>query len=345
MKIITFFFIHFILITGAVFAASTSVNDSPETLVFELSKVDSRKWKEITHQQNVAEKIYEYIPFDQKEGNWSELISVQYFDKFSVNRKAICSVEGFIESYGQQLAKTYPANILTYKIIKKNESDVIYEWILHKTYLNIRPQHEVARAFLTKRGFHRIGVTYQDREMSVAERDKWIKFLKDNVSIKPEIEKVAKSVDHVPIELGPEFEGWKLIRYPLGDVHFMEIRVPPWLQNGDYINECLEVSFHLNAQIPIDEAFKIGKNAIEERSSGCKGDFNIVKKSLNEIVYHYTCPFPKDKLLITGVCRSIVTKKGYFYIHYKRGLPFQPPKEEMIEWQRRLEKIQIQEKP
>lgn len=349
MKKITFFLIFILSISGVAFAAPITVNDSIETLVFDFPKESSKEWKEISRLHTVTERAYEYIPIDQQEGNWSELIAVHYFDRFSINKKAANSIDGFMEVYREQLAKSYPGNEVTFRIIEKNESDAIYEWILHKRYNSIRPQHEIVRAFLTKTGFHRIGVTHQDHEMSSVERGKWIKFLKEDVSIKTkqEVENTkcssSKSENLVPLDLGPEFKDWKLINSSSDLGCITNIRVPPWLQEIHYAGEFLDVIFNPNAQsIPLEQLFKIEQKAIKTTGAS-KADFNIVKKSPKEIVYHYVCLFPKNKLIITGVCRSIVTEKGYFHMHYKRGLPFQPPKEEMLQWQERLEKIQVQE--
>jgi hypothetical protein len=347
MKKITFFLIFILSINGVAFATPITVNESIETLVFDFPKESSKEWKELTRIHTATERAYEYIPSDQEEGNWSELIAVQYFDRFSMNKKAANSVDGFIETYREQLAKSYPGNEVTFRIIEKNEFDAIYEWILHKRYNSIRPQHEIARAFLTNTGFHRIGITYQDHEMNRVERDKWIKFLKENVWIrtKQKVENAkcssSKSENLVPLDLGPEFKDWKLINSSSEDGLIINIRVPPWLQEIHYAGEFLEVTFSPIAQsIPLDELFKIEQKAIKTTGAS-KADFNIIKKAPKEIVYHYACHFLKNKLIITGVCRSIVTEKGYFHMHYKRGLPFQPPKEEMFQWQERLEKIQV----
>jgi hypothetical protein len=117
--------------------------------------------------------LVERIPLDQNKHRWSLMISMQYFDRSSWDEHA--SIEDFVKLCEKSARDRYPGNEVTWKIIEKNKNDIIYEWILHKTYLLIPPQHEVVRAFLTDKGLHRFACVRQYNEMDKDEKERCLK--------------------------------------------------------------------------------------------------------------------------------------------------------------------------
>ena len=127
----------FILVTCGTTQAHT-YNDHlpPETIVLKSLNNSYAKWKEISRYVTEKEGMIECIPPDQQIANWSELICIQYFDKSSIKNQASTSVHDIVELFRKSTLAAYPGNKVTWNLIEKNKSDVIYEWILHKPFKN-----------------------------------------------------------------------------------------------------------------------------------------------------------------------------------------------------------------
>jgi hypothetical protein len=152
----------------------------PETAIFKLPNNDYCKWVEITRLVNEHEGIIERIPSDQTLENWTSLISIQYMALPSDNKLPPEALEEIVDLIRKVSTSKYPSNMVTWNIIEKNKNDIIYEWILSEPYKNIPPQHEITRAFITKRGFHRVGIARKNMKMSQEERGYWVKQLKES---------------------------------------------------------------------------------------------------------------------------------------------------------------------
>lgn len=153
-----------------------------ETAILQLRDTDYLNWKEISRNVNKREGFVELIPNDQTSQTWSELICVQYLD-FTGRDPKIMGIGAFVGAIQNTTLAAYPGNRVSWTIIEKNKDDIIYEWILHKPFKNIPPQHEIARAFLTENKFHRIGITRKNHEMTEEERQTWLKLLKESTSV------------------------------------------------------------------------------------------------------------------------------------------------------------------
>jgi len=152
-----------------------------KTIVLKLSGYEN--WKEISRSVSENSGMVERIPAGQSIENWSELICIQY-QKFD-NAKGLC-IEDLVNEFRKNTLNSYPGNKVSWKIIDNSANAIIYEWILHKPYKDIPPQHEIARIFLTKNGeFHRIGFTRQHTVMTEEERNKWIKSLRESTNVVP----------------------------------------------------------------------------------------------------------------------------------------------------------------
>lgn len=154
-----------------------------ETIILKLPDENDTNWKEITRFVNRKVGLMERIPITQANNNWSDLICIQY-TAYHKNRKGqFITIKHIVDAIRNETFKKYSKNKVVWKIIEKNENDIIYEWIFQGS--PSEPQeHELARAFLKDSGFHRIGIT-KKTEMSSIEKEKWIKILKENVQIVP----------------------------------------------------------------------------------------------------------------------------------------------------------------
>lgn len=347
-KLTTFLISIFLLFTyGTVHAITSTYHLPSETIVFKSPNNSYANWKEIARCVTEKEGIIECIPSNQQIANWSELICIQYFDTSCMKRKAINSIEDAIELLRATTLASYPGNKVTWRQIEKNKSDAIYEWILHKPFKNIPPQHEVARIFLTNTGLHRIGFTRKNKEMSSEERDRYIKSLCASVSV-VSIEEAKHSTQALSIldrvkdsvNLGKAFENWKEVdTYTFMNGHTMVIRVPSDFKGG-YIDECLEVTTKPNLyETTIDQLFEIEKENFQKKSAN-PIKFSIHKRLPNEIIYSFT--HPHDHLQVTAVVRTFLADNGYYSIRYKRGLPKKLRPEEVQLWKEKLEAIKIQ---
>lgn len=152
-----------------------------EVVVLKLPK-NELKWKETLRVISPEYCTVERIPAAQEDKKWSELIGIQVFREAGVNKRTV-SIDRIADAFKQETINRYPGNKVTWTQLRKTKSDLIYEWILHSQFKNTPPQHEIARLFLTDEGIHRIGFTRQHREMSEAERSKWIEIIEEDVSL------------------------------------------------------------------------------------------------------------------------------------------------------------------
>ena len=319
--------------------------DSAETIVLKLPK-DYSSWREISRIVDEKKCIVERIPLDQTNSNWSELIAIQYADKENLIMKGCIFIEDCIDLIREQTINSHPGKKVTWRIIDKCKTNIIYEWILHEQYKDIPPQHEIARAFLTEKGFHRIGFTRKNNEMNLDEREKWIELLRESVSVVSMEE--ARNIPHGlsmvdklkdSLDLGATFRDWKVINtYNFEMGYTMVISIPPSQKENEYIIECLEMTTTPNFNsVSIDKFFETEKMILHSRSE--KVNFTILKKTPNEIIYSFV--HPKDHLLLTGVVRSFISNHGYYSICYKYGLPNELSKEKVLQWKECLEAIKI----
>jgi hypothetical protein len=149
-----------------------------ETIMITFPDGECADWKELSRHVTEKEGVVERIPRTQTMQNWEELLAIQYFDGRSLDRQVITSAEYFVDCIKKEVLAAYPGSKVTWRIIENNKNDILYEWILHQPYKAIPPQHEIARAVLTKKGLHRIGWTHKNSEVGMFERTKWINLLK-----------------------------------------------------------------------------------------------------------------------------------------------------------------------
>jgi len=189
MKTRTYFLVIFMLMlfTEGVTYAFTHVSRlPPETIVLKLPNDNYADWKEISSYLSRKEGLVERIPVNQSVKDWVELICIQYHDRSQWDDGTIAyPIEEIMKRLEKVTIGSYPGNKVTWRILEKSETAVIYEWILHKPYKDVPSQHEIAHGFLTEHGFHRIGITCKNREMTSEERERWMELLRESVVVIP----------------------------------------------------------------------------------------------------------------------------------------------------------------
>ncbi len=182
-KLTSIFTSLFLLFSEFASANNSGRRTPPEAVTLKLPPDNKMEWKEIS--KNISEKdvTVEWVPSAQSASNWTQLIAIQYYDKTVLDWKVKNSVEKIVDQILMKIVTSYPSGRATCNVIQKNKNEIIYEWILHKPYNGIPPQHEIAKGILTEKGFHRVGFTRKNYKMGNDEREKWLKLLKESVMI------------------------------------------------------------------------------------------------------------------------------------------------------------------
>lgn len=319
-----------------------------EIIVLKLHDNNYRHWREIC--RNVTEKdgCIEYIPTVQTPENWSELIAIQYKDLSALFKgNNIWSLEEILSLLKKTTQNYYPGAKVTWNIIEKNKNSIIYEWILHKPYKKVPPQHEIARAFLTETGFHRIGFTRRNREMTPDEQNKWIKLFRESamvVSLEEAIHNKGLSMaDKVKdtLDIKSAFPDWEvLLSHSLPQGYSSTCFVPS-SQKESYITEGLEVITMPDSHASIELIFEGEKQSIQKKFSE-EIKYDILKQSLTEWIYSYS--HPRDLLRVTSVTRAFITDQGYYSVSYKFCQPTDLDREKILYWKERLETIKFKDR-
>lgn len=316
-----------------------------EILILQLPEETYRDWKEISRCVSEKNALVEYIPLDQRNESWSQLISIHYYDR-SMIQNSIASLGQMIEVMRKEIVSRYPGVKVSWKVIQKNKSDFIFEWILYQHHENSPPQHEIARAFLTDSGLHRVGFTRKYSKMSPAEREKWISLLQESSSL-VRLETALKEAKKLSItdkikdtiSLGEAFKDWKEINTFAFDTGYTIVtRIPPG-QNEERVLECVETTTMPNVRgLSVGQLFEREKQALLANSKKIK--FNVLYTSPIETIYSFAYP-NEDKLIVNGVVRLFITDYGYYSICYKHGLPEKLSKDEIQKWKERLKAVKV----
>ncbi len=327
--------------------ALESLGDFPlETVILKLPDNSESNWKEIARRVEKKSGIIETIPLSQTVKNWLELICIQYFDSSEWDKKARNSISCILDKLRKETLRSYPENTVTWKIIEKDKRSAIYEWILLKPYNNIPVQHEIARGFLTKTGFHRVGYTKKNEQMNSEEREKWIKLLKNNASVVPFREGACieglSMVDKLKdsVALGANFQNWKIIdSFVNANGCALNTYIPP-MEDCPSVTEGLE-TFTMPTTVisSVTKFFEIEKEGLRSKV-GVDVECHVLEQSPSEIIYSYC--HPKDHLQCNAVVRTFLTDRGYYSISYKHGLMGEMSKEEILEWKEKLKTILVE---
>lgn len=340
------------IVYGSMLPAPFFVKSQPlETIVIQLPSEDQREWKELSRMVTQPECMVEYIPSDQKVGQWSELIALQYFSKSRLSRRETSSIDEVVALIKDSTFKAYPGKKVTWTIIERNATDIIYEWILHTPYKKIPPQHELVRIFMRDEGIHRIGFTRQHDPMSPDERDKWIDILKNNISLQS-LDKVSETNHTLSLayyygtlfRLDPFFNDWEITQSEsLNSGLSSTLMKPPALKDPQRY-ESLELKFICEPLIRFGGSFEKQisdqKYNLELRA-GYPIEIHWLKKSPQEAIVHFVVPFNLQVPQMDAIERYVVNESGGYMIKYHREGLCRLKTEEIHDWKERLEKINI----
>jgi len=194
------------------------------------------------------EGMIELIPLDQDVTNWSDLIGIQIYDRSLWNKGEEATLIDVLDHFMTTLKEANKGRKFSWKILQSNKRAAIYEWCVKEKDSDKIIETEIARAFLTDKFFHRIGFTKKDKRISFEEKEKWIKALRENVSVVP-YEKAVESIGLSVVEklkdslaLSDYFRFWNRVYtyqtvYGATGVTF----VPPW-QTGSFFSEQLDIA-------------------------------------------------------------------------------------------------------
>ena len=334
----------FLLQFGVTYA-NESYEPPLETAILKFPDNSEGNWKEITRYVNKVEGVVETIPLDQTLSNWSESICVQYIDVLEGNKKAPHSLANLLKRVRMGSIARHLGNEVTWNILEDNKDDIIYEWILQKPYKDTPAEHEISRAFLTKTGFHRIGFTRRYGQMDPKEREKWIKLLRENVSViafeegdnSEGLSLVSKLKDYVV--LGPNFQNWSMINTFSSEYGVTNICYNPSTQVDQKISENLDFIIMPNTRdLSFDQFFAMEKKFIQDGAQK-KIEFRVLEESPSEVIYTYSCR--ADHLQRNAVVRATLTDYGYYSINYYRNLDGHMNEEEILNWKEKLKSICI----
>ncbi len=316
-----------------------------ETIVLKLPKGSLANWKEISRCVNEQKGSVECIPLNQQSHNWSEMICIQLYGRSGFDQKKSIPLENILDSIREENLSAHPSKKITWKVIEKNKNDIIYECISHEPCKGIT-EHEIAHIFLSEKNLHRIGFTRRNNEMSSDEREEKIKLLRESVSI-VSLEEAATISDGLSLadknhsDLGPAFYDWVVsYAYMLDHGSTLVCHIPK--SQASYITEFMQTLVMPNWDASsIDQLFEAEKNT-EQRKSIEKIDFQVIKKTPNEIIYCYSYPQDDLQLKVNAVTRSFISdQEGYCSIRYKHALPEWMKKEEILQWKEKLEALRI----
>ena len=114
--------------------------------------------------------IWEHIPENDYIGNWSKMVTIQFYAKKQVDPEA------FMQGLKSKMARV--CNNIQSRVLDKQADSILYEWQIKdcKRYPN---QHELARIIRGKEGLHRVAYTEKTLRIQAETYHKWKKKLLD----------------------------------------------------------------------------------------------------------------------------------------------------------------------
>jgi hypothetical protein len=315
----------------------------PETIVIKLPDEEFRGWKELAKSIVGKDGVVEYVPVGQNGENWKEIITIKYNDglKLPTNSK---NIEAYLNNIRKLIFDRYPKGNISWNTIEVSNDQILYEWVIHEPYKNIRPQHSIHKEIFTNNGQNCAVITQAGGEMSSSDREKWIKVLNESTEVVPfksafPIAQAISLADRSQsfLDLGAVFSNWKVLdNFDIGEGSVAICYIPPY-QIGTYVAECFEVH-----TIPNIHGTSMAKKFDREKSTilkEFKGEvtFDVLEESSDEIIFSYSTI--KDGLKLTAIVRSFIVGQGSCYLCYKKGLTERMSQEEVLLWKDKLKMI------
>jgi hypothetical protein len=135
-------------------------------------RFDSRKWKEVSSISNARERSADYIPENETADRWTEMVSIQI--SFAADKKK--SLEDLTKLQETRLRNICTGTV-TWNIISRGDTDLLYEWKLEKDHLRPNEQR-IVRLIRGENGIHILRYATRKVPMPDAQRARWIELLK-----------------------------------------------------------------------------------------------------------------------------------------------------------------------
>lgn len=133
---------------------------------------DSRKWKKVSAISNARERSVDYIPESEATDRWTEMVSTQI--SFVADKQK--SLEDLTKLQETRLRNICTGTV-TWNIISRGDTDLLYEWKLEKDHLRPNEQRLV-RLIRGKEGIHILRYATRKVPLPEAQRAQWIELLK-----------------------------------------------------------------------------------------------------------------------------------------------------------------------
>jgi hypothetical protein len=135
-------------------------------------RFDSRKWKSVSRVSNAQQRAVDYVPENETANQWTEMVSTQAM--FGLDKKR--SLEEWTKLQETKLRNTSTGTV-TWNIISRGDTDLLYEWKLEKDHLRPNEQR-IVRLIRGADGIHVLRYTTRKVPMTEAQRTQWIELLK-----------------------------------------------------------------------------------------------------------------------------------------------------------------------
>lgn len=351
----------FVLISHEPALAVSPINNLPaETLILRLPGQESDKWKEACRWVKENEGEVRWIPNNQVIGEASSTIIISFHDLATIERQKLPSIKERAEMMEKAIEydksrRDLEKRKVIYKIIEKNQNDLIYEctylrtWVRSAPRKSLPPQHTIARIVETSNGMHTIAVAQKD-SMSAGERKKWIKILKENVFVTA-YEAAARGHEGFSLadpilgslDLGEVFCHWQAADMQIMDNGHARVRYCPFLSPEAYFLEQLEViTWHNVYNDSLDKILEQEKSFVEKTLNN-KVEFHFLKKTPTEVIYR--CSRQDDLLKVSAVVRTFISAQGVYSLCYWKKGPTDLTEKEILQVRGNLEAIKICKKP
>lgn len=299
-----------------------------ETIALQFDEVD--QWKQISKYTDENDAFVEFVPMDQTKKNWSQLVAIQFFSNSDTEPPLI---ETIVFSILNAFKEERSQNV-TMKIINKNETDILFEWISIDFQGN-PCGYNLAKIFLTKRGSHRIEFIKKGGMLTDKEKEKWIQLFNESTfpcSIKKAQELHCLSLTNRlknKVKLGPVFDNWSIKEnffYNNGSTCIVRYPEDPSMNLITYLNPTA-------IEPTIDKWLTAEKEKLKNPT------FKVLKKDSHDAIYSYM--ENNDETRVVYVVKGHLSDKGHYSFNLQQVLKDPLQKVEIEKWMDCLDKCGI----
>jgi hypothetical protein len=159
-------------VTGGMGASDSAYPDYAERLSFQLP-LDGRQWKVGYKAEDRAQVIFEYVLQGETVENWTELVTIQSFDKQYIKFPPPETAMNLLKERMVQRCPTVEWNVN-----ERTKESILYEWRIKNCPPN-PDQMEIARLIEGKWNRYRVAYATKVSELPQRKRTDWIKSLRE----------------------------------------------------------------------------------------------------------------------------------------------------------------------